>query len=253
MIQRRTIRSLSELVDAVREFSAQTGHLLWYRGQASASWTLLPRVRRGYLTQDERNLSIQFFTRAITRHAHCPNYDDFPGWLSLMQHYGLPTRLLDWTRSPIVAAFFAVFDQNGQFRQPHQAGAAIWVLDAQQLNACQGFESYLYPMSYGTPHQYIESAFRELPNVPQRTIAVLPLESDARMTVQQGAFTVHATDAPLDLIQGAEQWLRVAVIPAEATPVIADELNLLGVRLSDLFPDLQHLAIDLCLAYPPRG
>ena len=56
----------------------------------------------------ELRLLRKFRARAHLRHHTCPDYFDYFGWLSLMRHYGLPTRLLDWSESPLVAAYFAM-------------------------------------------------------------------------------------------------------------------------------------------------
>jgi hypothetical protein len=55
--------------------------------------------------------------------AVAPSEDDLAGWLSLMQHYRLPTRLLDWSFSPLIAAYFSV---NDRFVEP--VDACIWAL-----------------------------------------------------------------------------------------------------------------------------
>src|SRR5687767_3969320 len=82
---------------------------LWYRGHADASWQLVPSVFRRRDSSDAEPVLIEHFVRAAPiRYAHCPAKNDRAAWLQLMQHYRLPTRLLDWTQSPLVALFFAV-------------------------------------------------------------------------------------------------------------------------------------------------
>ena len=90
----------------------------------------------------------------------------------------------------------------------------------------------------------LEPAFYE-PDGDEVVVAAMAVESDIRMQVQRGAFTVHGSPTPLDRLQDSEQWLRKFFIPKEAVPHIARELRLLGVGLADLFPDLHHLAREL--------
>src|SRR5690242_9771194 len=97
--------SIGELVEVVGGLYAETGLKWWFRGQADAAWDLVPTARRGMTTDRERNFANDFMARARLRHPSHPADDDYAGWVALMQHYGLPTRLLDWSWSPLVAAY----------------------------------------------------------------------------------------------------------------------------------------------------
>src|SRR5688572_21318888 len=106
-IREFAIGSIGDLSQQVKVLAATRRSWL-FRGQADARWNLQPSVHRGYSAQQERYLTNEFRVRARSRHYTCPSSSDYPSWLALMQHYGLPTRLLDWSYSPLVAAFFSV-------------------------------------------------------------------------------------------------------------------------------------------------
>ena len=103
-----TVTTLEDLLDAVHATYRESGERWWFRGQADATWDLVPKVWRTHDEQDERYLTNLFYQKAKLRHAQFPNDADYAGWLALMQHYGLPTRLLDWTESALIGAYFAM-------------------------------------------------------------------------------------------------------------------------------------------------
>lgn len=244
------------IIETVGDLSREVRSLLdtdrkWlFRGQADARWELLPSVHRGYTQQQERYLTNEFRVRARSRYSACPANDDYPGWLALMQHYGLPTRLLDWTYSPLVAAFFAVHPDYVPLYADQQRDACIWALAAGELNEVQGFEPLIFPLDAASYQPLIAPAFknREEPN----TVGVaMAIEHDPRIQLQQGAFTVHSCRKPLNRLAQADRLLRQLVIPCAALRAFCEELSLLGMRKSNLFPDLASLTSELRAAHPP--
>jgi FRG domain len=244
------VTSIAELVDAVRQHRTDRRDVVWFRGHGSRTWRVAPAIWRDYDKQHERNFTNRFRSRAATRMTTVPLYDDSAIWLSLMQHYGLPTRLLDWSRSPLVAAYFAleryIYDKNSK-----PEDASIWMLRPHALNVAEGFENITPPIDAYTVTRMLTPAFTHRDPENNKVIAVMAAERDMRMFVQQGCFTVHSSTKPLDGRKEANKYLTEVRIPATNVLNMADEIDLCGFRKGDLFPDLGHLAEELKGIYPP--
>jgi hypothetical protein len=108
-------------------------HGTWFRGQEEIGWGLIPSVYRrdaaGSLLYglSEIDLVVRFRLRLPQHRVDASTTFD---WLSLMQHHGCPTRLLDWSESVLVALYFAVVDKAGS----NDRDGELFVLNSLKLN-----------------------------------------------------------------------------------------------------------------------
>lgn len=260
----------------------------WFRGEApprEANWELIPKVFRPLKELGEASpvcarayengICEAFRAQARSRHANCPQEEDFAGWLALMQHYGVPTRLLDWTGSILVAAFFAC--QRVARQADDEPNGVVWALDPVALNEkiphytsfaripvlstyhrdytemASGDRSPWEP--YCTVNNLVRSAF--YPDADRDcVVAVAPAEIDPRMTVQQSMFTIHGlarSMASLSDMNDTPPLLQRYEVAGDRKADLREALSLLGIRVSTLFPDLEHLAVDVPRMFRKRA
>lgn len=243
------VASVGELVEIVTDMSADN-RILWYRGHRMASWDVLPSIHRGYTPLEERNLTNRFRSRAAIRYSTTPEYDASAGWLSLMQHYGLPTRLLDWTRSPLIAAYFAL-EQDMPGGTPRKGDAVVWVLLPHQLNLNEGFSPPVTPsIDAHMCEEMLSPAFTDKSKENNKILAAMASETDMRLFVQQGCFTVHSCRQALNRKHGNSEFLHPIVIREKNAARMAAQISACGFRQGDIFPDLGNLATELKRSYP---
>jgi len=249
----------------------------WYRGHADKSWELLPKVQRGFTSEDEelfrkeRYYTNDFQARASVFQSQKPQLNEYANWLTLMQHYGLPTRLLDWSRSPLVALYFAISDEN-----EYEKDACVWILTPGKLNALEKLEkpscingkeyenSFIYNMAHKTISTMIFTAFRRwelssnpdaitpddkkfdhrFENLKGKIAACYPTEADSRVYNQYAAFTVHNSSKRLIDLCDDSILLRIT-IPHKKKKELLYELSVCGITQSYIYPDLEHLSNEI--------
>ena len=240
-IKTKPINSFQEFCDAVGACTKELDTAkLWWRGNADSSFDLVPHIFRPgvYKDKQEHNFINHFMSKAGTRHPAIPSKDDRASWLFLMQHYGLPTRLLDWTESPLVALYFAVSDPNFGL-----SAGAVWGLSTIHLNGSQGLKKLLAKPGDAEVHQIIVEAFSSTKT--KKVFAILPNQLDIRHMVQLTGFTIHGGEEPLNSLPNAGNYLVKLEISSGQKPILKKYLNSFGITESFLFPDLEHLANEI--------
>jgi len=170
---------------------------LWgFRGQRESSWSLDTSLDRavkveyenGYhhLDRDTEQDDLLFRFRQQAHHyiSHFPADEDLASWLALMQHHGVPTRLLDWTKSPYVALYFAFIEEPDET-------CAVWAINLDWLDSRVDELIELEPVLSVMNHIQIRGGNRYslIPLTKQPVIVrVDPLRANERMVAQQGFF-----------------------------------------------------------------
>ena len=271
------VQSLHEYIEKVMDLTYQNEKPYWYRGHGVADWPLIPGIQRSLkemetldeFYQKERYSTNNFQCYASSFLQNKPAMGDFSAWLTIMQHYGVRTRLLDWSRSPLYALYFAT--QN--FEKYKEKDACVWLLDTHVLSEYVHLEKKnipYYHVQHNTVKDVIYTAFREYH--PQRycrfggehkrrherylktnntIVACFPTETDGRVYNQQSVFTVHSSVKRLTEIHdelkqdGKGDLLIEIIIPAGYKKDIFEQLFICGIGHSNVYPDMEHLALDI--------
>jgi FRG domain-containing protein len=258
----KPVNSLQELITAAEDILRGWGHAdVTWRGQGryetqQGPWTLVPRVlRKGHSPGFERATATRFKHRAPSVVSDCPGPTEYSRWMFLMQHHGLPTRLLDWSRSLLVAAYFAVSGIPGERAAGKNSGevvpdAVIWALHPVELNRAQTgvgaiFEANDPGLAAHFQIPFLDPENQLPPNNQARVVAVAPDYVDPRMVMQHSAFTFHRDATPLEDQPENGKFLRRIRIPGESKLKLYNGLRFVGIREFPLFPDLDGLARDL--------
>ena len=132
-----TLRDYTQLIEAIKP---STDAPVWFRGTGRVSYELVPSLYRHPSKKDvadlielEGNLLTRFRHRSIPYQDRPPSND----WelLFLMQHYGVPTRLLDWSENPFIALYFAITAaESCRVRGAFMEDAAVWILNTKLWN-----------------------------------------------------------------------------------------------------------------------
>lgn len=254
MAKANSISSLQDLLAEVEKsgIAAQRhAHIrVWYRGQPKAGLPLHPGVYRAtfgakdeterldlerHLTQDFRVLSSGL---RMGRDAIAEIY-------FLQQHYRMPTRLLDWTTSPLAGLHFAIGgDPN--------ADAELFQMDAYRLAIMQKAKDFLGVGTQRNPlfKKGLEAIFswEDASRFPKFIMPIRPDYMDARINAQSSCFTFHVP-AQSELTEAVNDTLRRFMIPAASKIRIRKELFLLGVDDFSIYGDLESLSRRLRTAH----
>jgi len=189
----------------------------------------LPSGRVPYSGADER-AAFNMFVDAARPHIEREPTDI--EWLTIAQHHGLPTRLLDWTEGLLTAIWFAVqhveatveFDEKTGKKKVTAINPAVWAIRGVKAISLAEKKS---PFEIGEPRSY------------------RPPHISPRITAQRSVFTIHGN--PIKAFEVPEMWKFT--ISAKRFFKFKKRIDACGVNERTLFPDLAGVAKDIGWRY----
>lgn len=190
-----------------------------YRGHADVTWSLQPSAYRPGKKGITDRETLHQWSRVAVRFASPVPRNDIE-WLVLAQHYGVPTMLLDWTESPLIALFFACYGEDN-------ADGCVW-----QVRAGSAFTHFHY-------HETVDPFRRER----DRPGLISATAMNARTLAQDSAMSLHC--GPADSIPSALMRQVYVVSSAEKAETLS-AMKVLGFTRERLFSDIS-MAVDAFL------
>ncbi len=251
------ISSLMDFTEFI-ETSMTNQEIMWFRGCGKSSYELNPSLFRNnnFTTEEEfldleSKILVQFQQKSIPYLSKSLNTD----WeyLFFMQHFGVPTRLLDWTENPYIALFFAL---TGASKKLHSTGyskdAAVWLLNPITWN-----QTILKHINYTGGILNVDEEFvkgyapkTDISIMNSEPIAINGTYNSPRIVAQRGVFTIFGKnflsfEKVFEKLPFDKNTLKKLLIPKDSIEELLKSLIRIGFSDSVIFPDLDGLAKEI--------
>lgn len=242
-------------------------HILYphfiFRGHSDKAYEILPGVLRWKKSADGRSVESVYsmaefnilndFIGEASRFINNIAPDDFVAWLEISQHFGVPTRLLDFTENPLIALYFACVDK------PEKDGV-IWIIDEHSYN--RKFHSIngmvRADISKGTVNDIIFNEIIMPQNIGQNQFPWIykPYYREERMNMQSSVFMLwgHKINKLTDFLDSSDYMTFSPPINNQTHGIIGrieiskkikqkvlQQLNLLGINEKFVYPGLDGI------------
>ena len=191
-----------------------------FRGQSISDWKLIPKVARKpycdyFINTKRETVLLESWKRYSIQYIDKMPEDDWD-WLTLAQHYNLATRLLDWSKNPLIGLFFAVF-------QNQDTDAALFALRQPK----------------------IVSRVESNPFNVKSLRCLYPKGISSRVVNQRGVFTITPDPTiPIEELVESNDLYKI-IIPKKIIIDVRKNLDFFGVNEQALYPDLTGLSNHL--------
>jgi len=255
--------------------------LFWYRGESVSTNFLNPKLLRneGFL-KSEDNLNAEFLEKFKQRTSEKLNSENYSELIPLAQHHCLPTRLLDWSGNFGTALFFACEenqDTDGSIYVLSPLLLNFWQASNEIRKIVKGDRGIINErmINWLTPHIPLHASNPILSHLFSNSLGIAKnislsyafntTQGNRRVMAQEGKFVFVSGNLGLDehlmgnFSNGVneiqfkdkrqaiykEQIIQRYLVPAKSKQPILKKLQILGIRRSNLFPDLDNLAKEL--------
>lgn len=239
-IKRYSCSSVGEYLENVareisRDPTGDQGPVLLWRGHGDSKWSLEPTLQREWEGNPEglkraEGRMFREFKGAAPYLLPSVTQSDWDS-LSLAQHYGLPTRMLDWTVNHMVALWFAL-------SRPSAVDATVWAFRPRKANLAETVAKLPSPFEI------------------TKTTVFRPVAHSPRVTMQAAWHSVHKFDPEkgllaIDRLKTHMPHLTRLNIPAGARSAMLSQLKHSGITVTTVFGDLPTLCTDIANRHRP--
>jgi hypothetical protein len=246
-----SVEVLIELLNITSTTTDPHSHVrLWCRGQSNFAWAIKPKLYRDDFTPTneydrhriESHLSLDFKALAVS---NLTGHESEQELYFLQQHFGMRTRLIDWTSNPLIALWFAVESLSND-------DGGFYIMDVYQMRGLPEFFGIATP-----EHEYFTKSLKSIREFAfpgdfhSSIFPIRPGHKSQRIRHQQSFFTFHVPGQPV-LTHAENPTLRCFKVPADAKKQILDTLRILGIDSYFVYGGIEKLSTELDYAYIGR-
>lgn len=229
---------------------------IWYRGVRDQDYDMLPSISRNDLNVNYETIFLsKFKSKAIPYLGQLPSYPFSEGlagywdWMFLMQHYGIPTRLMDWSEDALVALIFAINVDASP--KELDKDPAVWCLNPIKLNEAFKFNN-LYPLGYipNVEEKEVYEMFgpEQSGFVNRKPCAVYGPLNSTRIVAQKGVFTIFPYTnnmTEFDKLPDSSDYMEKLIICKDSREDITEQLRKYGITYAQLFPEIEYVSKEI--------